>query len=67
MRLALIKQSNFAPPAGHKEEPISSPARTRNGKAVVAAKPSSGGGLGFVLGSRADLQVGRPEVCGLGQ
>jgi dolichyl-phosphate beta-glucosyltransferase len=39
-----------------KEEPISSPARTRNGKTGVAAKATSSSGLGFVLGSRADLQ-----------
>ena len=41
--------------AGHKEDPVSSPA-AGNGKRAAAGATSSGG-LGFVLGSRAHMQV----------
>lgn len=47
------------PSAGRKEEPVSSPSPARNGKAAAAARASSAGGLGFVLGSRAHMQVRR--------
>jgi hypothetical protein len=54
-RICTIATTLLPGAAGYKEDPVISPA-VGNGKRS-AAGGSTGGGLGFVLGSRAHMQV----------